>query len=57
MRKNSKIFLTAAAVMMIVTSGTVFAESDSGENLSVVLYANGSFGDNAYFDGNKEGVL
>lgn len=25
--------------------------------LNVVLYANGNFGDNAYFDGNKEGIL
>lgn len=31
--------------------------TEDKEPLSVVFYANGNFGDNAYFDGNKEGVL
>lgn len=32
-------------------------DPESQKELNVVLYANGNFGDNAYFDGNKAGIL
>lgn len=39
------------------TAGAEAEGTEDKEPLSVVFYANGNFGDNAYFDGNKEGVL
>ena len=32
-------------------------DTEPKKELNVVLYANGNFGDNAYFDGNKAGIL
>ena len=57
MKRLGTLLLTAVILAATLMTGCGKKESEEKETLSVVFYANGSFGDNAYFDGNKEGVL
>ena len=57
MKRRGTLFGAALILTVALMSGCAQKEAEEKETLSVVLYANGSFGDNAYFDGNKEGVL